>query len=746
MKSLAVGSLALMAWLSSTWIAPAADNGAAWLSTRDFDASGSKFETKAVTTAGSQEITVADPGDFQVGQGVMISKAHVHYTKPTLWGPNFARPNPLKDDVMEIRGYDGSAGSWCVFLLEVNPASPASFRWTDDIGRTWHDKTPITHDWQALSGGVEVRFNRREWDGGYAVSFSARDQLVSRIEKIEGKKLILKDAANRSAEDAVVRHCDDAAIQAAVDRALAENRSLFIPPGWYRLANGITVKNARAIAIEGGSGVDTVLDISSGDERSADESTGVSTSCFKLLGGTEVTLRNFRMVGHSGYADRDWCGAFGRRVPLVQSLWGFYLKGCNGVTIRGTERVLVENCHATRMASECFYSQSSSRSGAQEPRAYTRAITYLRCSVEDCGRNAFNNNDGAENTRVLYCRIRDVGGCSWEGASRFVHFKGNYVRNGGTVAMGNIGSRVAHLEELERGQHVVADNVFESGVCYGSCAIRAACGARQVVIRNNLFVNFGSSAIEVSGMADNRHLPAGDATVTGNILDMTHVGENPVPRTGIQVSADGVLISDNQVYVRGQPDPLVTAIRLSEPAVNVIVHDNLIRNCGTGLAPGRAEAAIAEVVDPATFLSIGKGVPFPRRQSHGYRGWNLAWLSGAKPNALSVIEAFDPETLRFKLREPREMKPGDRFQVFPPSANWHIHDNTITGCLNPVVLDSHGSRTSLVRNNLVSRGDVVPLGPAIDVRGQFQLAGNQVHGFDEPSPAEAGRGPCGKEK
>ena len=115
----------------------------------------------------------------------------------------------------------------------------------------------------------------------------------------------------------------------------------------------------------------------------------------------------------------------------------------------------------------------------------------------------------------------------------------------------------------------------------------AAQSARQSApgrwsIRSNLFVNFGSSAVEVSGMADNRHIPSGNATVEGNIFDMTHVGENPAARTAIQISADDVLVHDNQVYVRGEPDPLVTAIRLNEPAVNLMVHDNLIRNCGTG--------------------------------------------------------------------------------------------------------------------------------------------------------------------
>ena len=83
-----------------------------------------------------------------------------------------------------------------------------------------------------------------------------------------------------------------------------------------------------------------------------------------------------------------------------------------------------------------------------------------------------------ENTSVLYCRIVDVGGCTWEGASRFVKFIGNYVRNAGTVAMGNLEPAIA--TQLSRcsaaGQHIVADNVFESNVPYGGCAIRSGPG------------------------------------------------------------------------------------------------------------------------------------------------------------------------------------------------------------------------------------------------------------------------------
>jgi len=695
-----------------------------WLNVQDFGASGSPFQTMAATTAGSREITVADPGDFRVGQGVMVSGAYVHYPDGLLFGPKTASRRPLPDGVLEMRGYEGGDGGWRVFLLEVVPGTTPTFRWTDDLGRNWKDTTPITGDWQTLSGGVQIRFVRRDWDASYAISFHARDLLVSAIEKIEGNKFVLKHPANRTTKHAVVRHCDDAAMQAAIDAAIKQRKNVYFPPGTYRMKRGLLVQNASAIVLEGSSSVETVLDIS-------EAGTPGEYTCISLLGGTDVTVRNFRMVGHTGFDGRDQCG--GLRMSGLSSMWGFYVKGCNAVAIRGTERVVIENCHATRMAAECFYSQSPSRKGRIEPAHYTKAITYLRCSVTDSGRNAFNNNDGAENTSVLHCRIVDVGGCAWEGASRFVRIIGNYVRNAGPIAMGNVRGRDAHLEELGRAQHIVADNVFEGRRHYGKrpggFMIHAAAGASQIVVRNNIFVNFNSSGVRISGQTGERDLPASNAIITGNILDLTSLDEVPLARTGIEVAAADVIVSDNQIYVRGQPDPLVTGIKLNEVAVNLNVHDNLIRNCGVGLVAEKAGSTVAHVVDQATFLSSGRGVPWERRQSHCYRGWNIVWFRGNEPNGTSVLDVFDPETLRFKLREPREMKKGDRFEVFPPSANWNIHNNTISDCLKPVVFGAHGTETSCFKNNIVSYSAEAAANQALEIQGKLKLLGNEIHGF-----------------
>ncbi len=723
-------SVRLIAVLLALTSALAPAGAAEWLNARDAGASGSKFETTAATTDGSKQITVADAGDFQVGQGVMVSKCNIRFTPTQLWGTGepYRNSKPVENSV-EVRGCDGSAGSWAIFILDIAPSPSPAFRWTMDLGRTWQPPLAITRDWQPLSGGVEVKLNQRDWESGYVIAFGARDQLVSRIEKIEGNVLTLTDAANRTVQDAVVRHNDTFALQAAVDQALKENRSVHVPRGHYRLAHSIRVSNAAALTIEGASAVDTVLDISDGEG-----------ACFTLAGGTEVVLRNFRMFGFMGFDERDKAGYINTRGSTY--IWGFGLKHCNGVTISGTERVLVENCHASRMSGECFVSGGPSRGSVKPGRSHSQWITYLRCSVTDSARNAFNDvMCGTENTSVLQCRIVDVGGCSWEGASRFVKFVGNYVRNSGTVAMGNLGpaNRDATYPDLGAGQHIIADNVFESHVPYGGCAIRSASGATQVIVRNNLFINFGSSAVEASGATDRTHYASGNTTIAGNIFDMTCVGRPPVARTAIQVSANETLVTDNQIYVRGPAEPLVAGIRLREPALNVQVHGNLIRNCGLGLAAARGESRVGEVVDERTFVrsSSPSGLPLERIQPQACRGWRLAWLDAkSQPSgAVSVIESFDPETLHFRLSAPQPMNIGDRFEVIAPSVNWNIHDNLVTGCRQPMVLDCYGSETTLVKNNLVARGETTDVKAALELRGRFCLIGNHLSGFDEQDAA-----------
>jgi hypothetical protein len=607
---------------------------------------------------------------------------------------------------------------------------------------------------------VEVRLNQLDWESGYVFSFSVRDQLVTTIEKAVGNVLTLKDASNRSVKDAVVRHNDTPALQAAVDRAVKEKRNLFVPVGHYRLANVVAVRNAAAITIEGESAEDTLLDISDG-----------AGPCIATWGGTEVTIRNFRMIGFSGFDEADQQS----RLETKGSSAIAFERGkmcCALKILQGTERVLVENCHASRMSSECFKaatdtyrdtakpdelrSMSAGRDTVKPGQSYTKSLTYLRCSVTDCARNGFDDEScGIENTSILYCRVVDVGGCTWEGLSRFGKFIGNYVRNTGPVVCRCdtlMRGRAKPLPDLGAAQHLIADNVFEGGASYGGHfgrypAIYINGGTSEVIVRNNRFVNYNSPGVVVLGYTEPGHSISVNTTIVDNIFDLTSLGQKPVPRTAIDVGGHETIVADNQIYVRGQCDPLVTGIKLHEPAQNLIVHDNLVRNCGLGIASERGQARVGEVVDPKTFVRLEwtYGLPIERRRIEcsgplRCQGWQLAWQSGRKPNVLSVIESFDPETLRFNLREPYSMRRGDLFDVVVPALNWNVHDNTITGCQCPVVLDSHGSDTSIFRNNLIERGGTADAKQPVVVNGRFQLSGNQVVGFDEK---ETPGGKCG---
>lgn len=724
--------LALAALLAGGLAASAAEPSSVmppgWLNARDVGASGSEYSTTAATTRGLKEITVAAVGDFQVGQGIMLAECHPRTVGQTLWGPRHVvvMGRPLQDKA-EIRGYDGTQGDWLILLLDV-PEGTRTFRWSEDQARSWKPTVPITGDWQPLRDGIEVRFNPHDWEKGYTVCFSSRGQLVTTIEKIEGQKVTLRDAPTRTVSAAAMRHCDDAALQAAIDQAVKEKRNLYVPVGRYRLSRGLTVRNPTSFTIEGANAVDTILDISEGQG-----------ACLTLSLGNEATVRNFTMVGHSGFAERDQCGLL--RTLGSSYFWGFGAKGCNAITIGNTQRVLVENCHGRRMATECFVSGSRSRGLPDKPNAnHSQSTVYRRCSAIDCGRNAFNDvTSGSENTSVIECRIVDVGGCAWEGASRFVKFTGNYVRNAGTVAMGNLGpaNHDATFPELGAGQHIIANNVFESVVPYGGCAVRAAVGATQVLVTGNLFVNFGSSAVHLSGNSDATHYPTSTATISGNLFDMTEVGPTSAPRTAIDVSAAGVIVADNQIYVRGPCDPKVTALRLLEPAVDLTVHDNLIRNCGIGIAGGRAASRVGAVTDPRTFTLAARVIPLDHRLPSQGAGWQVAWLTGGRATGLSTIEAITgaaaTDTVAVTLTEPHaSLKAGDSFEVIPPAANWNLHSNTVTDCLQPVVLDGYGSVASRFRDNLVTRGATVGVKQGLQLRGRFQVVGNQFTGFDEP--------------
>lgn len=698
------------------------------LNVRDYGVSGSSFETTANTAAGSPSISVKDIGDFQVGDEVAVFRCNPHFTNGLVWdvSSNGNREGNFKDQV-ELRGYDGSAGDRASYILDFSGETPASFRWSDDLGQSWKERTQVTDDWQKLNAGIEVKLPNREfWSKPRLVSFTARNHLLSQIIKIDGKTLTLAHSASLTADKSVVQHSDSGPLQRAFDRAAGEQRNVFIPSGYYRLSTGLILKRPNGISIEGENEENTILDLSNGQG-----------ACITVHGGNSISFHRLRFRGFSSFAEMKKMAYL--PAEGYPHMWGFFAEHCNAITFRSPERVLVENCHATGMSAECFYSGSVSRKGDQPPPArYPKAIVYRNCTVSDCARNAFNNNDFAENTSVLDCRIENIGGCAWEGASRFVKFMGNYVTNAGPVAMGNIRSREKHFDILPSGQHTVSNNTFEGGLAYGNSFVAATAGATPVIISNNIFVNLNASAIEVSGHGNTRFLPAGNVIIMGNAIDLTCVSGESRSRFGISASTNDTTISDNQIYTRQGIDPKVTGILLAEPAHNLIVHDNTIRNCGAGLEATRTRGSVGEIIDSRTFKSNGR-MPWPRRDNYRYQDYQIMWMPNAnEPDKLvdgPAIKTFDPDEGVFQLQEDFDLKPNAVFVVRSPQGySWNIHHNMISDCARLVLLDVFGGATAVFSDNVLKWGDGAATGEksAVDIRGEFERANNLISGFEKP--------------
>ncbi len=666
------------------------------LNVRDFGVSGSAFETLADTAADSPIITVQDVGDFQVGHEVSVFKCNPHFADGLVW--DVASGNRVADfqDQVELRGYDGSSGDRAAYILDFKGEDPPSFRWSDDLGQTWKVPIQVTGDWQELNAGIEVKLRNAEfWSKPRLVSFSARDHLLSRIVNIDGRTLTLADHVPLSVTGCTLQHSDSGPFQRAFDRAVGERRNIFIPSGHYRLSTGLILNTADGISVEGENEENTIFDISNGQG-----------TCITVDGGSSVSFRRLRFRGFSSFAEMKKMAYL--PAEGYPHMWGFFAQHCNAITFRSPERATVENCHATGMSAECFYSGSVSRKGNEKPPAhFQQSITYRNCTVSDCARNAFNNNDFAENTSVLDCRIEDIGGCAWEGASRFVKFMGNYVTNAGPVAMGNIRSREKHFDTLPSGQHIVSNNTFEGTLAYGNSYIAASAGATPVIISNNIFVNLNASAIEVSGFGNVRNLPASNMIITGNAIDLTCVSGESRSRFGISASTNDTTISNNQIYTRNCIDPQVKGILLAEPAHNIVMNDNTIRGCNIGFEATRTTGSIGEIIDARSFKSNGR-MPWPRRDTYRYQGYQIVWIPNhQEPNELldgPVIESFDPDEGVFRLSEDFDLKANAVFVVRAPQGfSWNIHHNIISDCTQLVNLNIFGGPTAMFSNNILKR-------------------------------------------
>lgn len=677
-----------------------------FLNVRDFGAVGSRFVSKAYSEAGSNVLNLDDVGDFQAGEEVLVTQCQIHYpgrylferrNRDTSVNRPYVHNQPLLDRV-ELEGYDGSQGDWVVYIIDMCPEMPDIFRWTKNFGQDWIDNVPLTKGWIALGDGVRIKINdfkEREWGCTAAIVCSAR--FVTTIKSVAGNKVFLTEPVNRTCKCEIM-HSDNAVLQKAIDAAIAQKTSLFLPNGKYRLTRSLDIMNASGFALIGESGTDTIIENSLG-------ALGVETehgSTFYINGGNDVTLKNLFMVGSLGFEDREKGANLMCRGGT--SVFGFYFHKSNATCVVNTKRVLIENCHARKMSGECFYSMGDSRENADPPDNYTREITYLRCSVEDCCRNAFNNNDNAEGTSILYCRVKNVGNCMNEGASRFIKIHGCYASNCGWIATGNVRRR-GHLDKLGAAQHIITDNYFEGRtVRPHEPMIKIGSYTSQVTIANNIFVNFASPAIEVFGVGQSCDTPPENVIIKGNSIDLTAVDDENRKRYGIRITSSFVMVADNHIFVRGVANPNVTGIELSDDAVKVLLHDNTISGCGIGIRSEFVEGEIGTVLSDTVFyrgeISSQCKPMLLRRDSHRYRGWRLMWL---EDKTESEIADFDPIELHFTLKQPRKgLKKGDRFRIYGPHAlPWLIHHNILDECTTPMLLDTYGGNRAVKESNLI---------------------------------------------
>jgi hypothetical protein len=355
------------------------------------------------------------------------------------------------------------------------------------------------------------------------------------------------------------------------------------------------------------------------------------------------------------------------------------------------------------MSAECFYASSNSRTSEVEPQEYPVSIIYERCSVEDCARNAFNNNDKAEGTSLISCRVRDVGGCAWEGASRFVKITGCYFRNAGSIALGNVRSRASDLELLPTGQHIITNNYFESGSPYGRAMIRVGSWATQVIISSNVFTNFNSNAIEVFGEGGYLDAPSENVIISSNSLDMTAVESPSEKRCAIRLTSSYVTVSDNHISVRGECDRNLTAITVSDDATRISLHDNIIAGAGVGIATETVSGTVGTVVDDMHFYRSEEYEEHKpmllRRRSHLYRGWRIRFSDGEE----CVLEGFNAETKCFTLRTPRSLTVGESFELYPreAAAPIIIRSNILENCDTSLDLCTESGKRALACDNVV---------------------------------------------
>lgn len=677
-------------------------SSSAYLNAASFGASGSSFTTKGEMKKDSSILLLEEEGDFTEGSYLTFDGGffHVYGTLTQTGAPYLAQnQQPLTNEI-EVQGLDDTLFQQ-TFVLHFHGDDTYSFLTADpkyqtfdnpeaSVTRFWKwekEKVSINDSWQELTDGVKIRFQNKKWEKGAILSLHVTNRLTAKILKKEGKTLTLDQKANKNMNGGKVKHFDQFPLQNCVDQAIRENKNVFIPPGHYNLRDGITIKDA-SITVRGAGRENTLLDISD-----------AHTSCFWVGGGREFILKDLAITGSTGYDELPCCRPF-----MTDAGYGYWptanqqmeCRGSSAFNLVGTEFVLCENIAVSRMSSEALYLHGSDRGGRKPfiqkqhegmssiDKQYTKQCIFRRCRVFDCGFNAFNNNDFAENTIIEFCHVENVGNFC-ENASRFTRVIGNYVYNAHTLTFCSIRSP---REFTFLSQAIVADNIFEGGKQNRGLGI---CGD-EVIISNNTFSGFSkSTALDVS---------ANKIVLSGNIIDLTQDSYCPDHwRDGMQLTGNNIIAADNHIGMRSPKGKEKTVgIAITECSRNLMIHNNIFQSCSVGILSGTRMTKRVYEDDPTSSswdrpyedLTVkieekgDNGVIRASIPEYLLTARNLtgSWLLVDEENKEVPIEDLHltgSVSVEFSIKEGKIL-PGNSYRIYPETLNWKIHDNMFMDC------------------------------------------------------------------
>ena len=673
-----------------------------FLNAASFGASGSAFTTTGSMKNSSNILTLEEEGDFKEGEYITFDGGSFHVygcvTKEN--APFLAKNQKDLTDELEVTGLDKKRFQQ-TFVLHFHGDNTFSFLVVDPLYQTfdnpeasvtrfwkWEkEHLPVSEDWIDLTNGVKIRFRAMDWKAGAIISLHVSNRLTAKILKKEGHILTLDKCANQDMEKGRVQHFDQTPLQNCVNQAIKENKNVYIPAGHYYLSEGLTIKDA-SITITGAGREHTLLDISQ-----------AHTACFWVGGGKEFILKDLAITGNTGYNELPCCRPF-----ITDSGYGYWptanqqmeCYGSSAFNLVGTEFVLCENISVSRMSSEALYLHGSDRGGRtpfiQKPHEgmesikhqYTKQCIFRRCRVFDCGFNAFNNNDFAENTVIEFCHVENVGNFC-ENASRFTRVIGNYVYNAHTLTFCAIRSPE---EFTGLTQAIVADNIFEGGRQNRGLGI----SGDEVIVSNNTFSGFSkATAVDIGG---------NKIVLNGNIIDLTQDSFCPDHwRDGVQISGSNVIVSNNHIGMRSATGREKTCgIAITECAKNLLIHDNMFQSLSCGIRSGTRTAKRVYENDPTSSswnrpwedLAVKITEISPEGKIKGLIPEYLlspAKLSGKwiiaddKENEieLSPITLLPPVTVEFTA-EKGVFTAGNSYRIYPAGFNWKLHDNMFMDC------------------------------------------------------------------